>query len=338
MSASRRFFAVDGLNSILVFKINTNNIVTGATDGSENPLTFRMPPATNYSTNSCIIRVNDGRPDKIINSSSTESDLTLHFTTAGEYEVTVIGRLGGFSFYNATGYDRKKITLISRTYNFKFHIRTFFNCSNLVIDSPDVLLLPSDMNNGFIGIKEFKSDLSLIDTSKVKAAAGIINGLQTPLKSLFNPFWLSLSSFEVYNNITLDSSIKKIQIISESITSLYQPFNAISTPLTIELDVQTPNLKQMFRVFYNGAIKARSHAGKIDVRNVTDTSQWLNGTFTTAQVDATLLGWANNLPFMQSGVTWNWNGSKYSNNPAVIAAYNKITNEWGVIFTNLTMA
>ena len=337
MSANRRFFALLNNNAMLQFTIDTRNIVTGATDGSENPLTFRIP-SVQVASNSCVIKVNDGRPDKIINSSSTTSDFILDFATAGEYEITVIGRLS-FSFYfQMWGYDCKKITLVSRTYNFKFDIRTFYNCSNLVIDSPDVLLLPLEMTSGFQGIKEFKSDLNLIDTSKVTAASGIIQGLQFPLKSLFNPFWLSLYLFEVYKSVTLDPSITKIQIISDSITSLYQPFNAITTPSTIELDVQTPNLTTMFRVFNNGAIKARSHGGKIDVRNVTNTSNWLIGKFTTAQVDATLLGWANNLPFMQSGVTWNWNGSKYSNNPAVIAAYNKITNDWGVIFTNLTMA
>lgn len=337
-NALRRFQAIQDENSVFRFQIDTSKIDPLATDGSENPLTFRIPCSAPNAGNSCVIKVSDGRPDIVINAASTAANLTLTFSVSGIYDITIIGRLGNFNTYvNSWGYDRLKFGRILKWGGFKLGARTFYNCNNLIIDAPDTVVLPSDASTMFQGVKEFTNDLSLLDTSKVTSSANLFNAHGSILKSLLNPFWSSLSNFNlVYTNLTLDSSISKIQIISDSITSLSQPFNSLSTSATLELDIQTPNLTTMFRVLYNGAVKARSHAGKIDVRNVTNTDQWLNGTLTKAQVDATLLGWAQ-LPFMQSGVTWNWNGSKYSNNPAVIAAYNKITSDWGVIFTNLTM-
>ena len=347
MSANKRFFPIENINSVFIFKINTNHINTGATDGSENPLTFKLPLREYFGAGTpynFIIRVNDGRPDYAFGAWSTPADFTLHFSTAGEYIITIFGDVVGVNYDRwGSGIDRLKITEILQWGNFYFGTRAFNGCVNLVVNAYNTLVLPSSPSYFFQGIKEIRSPMNLINTEKAVDMGLFLSGIQTPLKSTLNPFFKSLITVTGLYSVSFTADVEGIEIISDSVQSLSQPWNSLVTPRAFGdfyLRIKTPNLKTMFRVFY-GASHARTkcHAGEIDVRNVTNTDQWLSsGNFTTVQVDATLLGWANNLPYMQSGVTWDWYGSKYSNNPAVIAALNKITNDWGVIFTNLTMA
>lgn len=333
---------LDDDDTPMVFQIDTRNIVAGATDGSENPLTFRIP-LRQRSDQSGIIRVSDGRADISVNSSTPSTAFNLTFATAGIYTITLFGKFVDFSFYNTVNmpYDRLKIILISQWSNVMIlGTRFFYQCANLVIDAPNVLVLPVVPSWCFQQIKEIRSSLNLIDTTKATDMDRSVYFIATPLSSTFNPFFQSLNIvLQLYQDLTFTPAVNKIEIISNSVVTLSQPWNNIIFQNTgnIELICQTPNLTTMFRVIWNGEVRTRCHAGKIDVRNVTNTNQWLNSVMPQANVDATLLGWAN-LPFMQAGVTWNWNGSKYSNNAAVIAAYNKITVTWGVIFTGLTMA
>jgi hypothetical protein len=337
------YLLLDDEETPFIFEVDTRNVVSGATDGSENPLSFRIPAPVTSGNSGIVIKVSDGRPDIGISGSTTTANLTLTFTTPGVYEIKIYGRFNsGWTFYLAAqGFDRLKITKVKQwpSNTLFFAIRAFQMCSNLVINAPNVLVLPTDSGLFFQSIKGFESDLSLFDTSKCVTAVGILQLVQNNFNSLLNPFWLNLTSFNnVYSNAKLTASIDKIEVISNSITLFSQALTGLTTPLsTIRVVFKTPNLTNMFRFFFSGDIRTKAHGGEIDVRSVNDTSNWLTGTFSTWQVDATLLGWAQ-LPYMQAGVTWNWNGSKYSNNPAVIAAYNKITVQWGVIFTNLTMA
>lgn len=346
----RRFFVLNSGNTPFVFTVDTTKINVGATDGSENNLTFRLPlrnVGALQAATKCIVKVSDGRPDiSIVGTSEVTSKGLITFSTPGIYQIKIYGFAQFFGFYyrpptaNYYGQDYKKMASIDSWGNsVKLDIRTFYQCENLIIKANNTLVLPLDTSWLFQGIKGFESSLTLIDTSKATSVTRLLFGISNVLPDNLNPFWLSLTNFEsVYSGNTFSSSLNKIEIISSTLERLFQPFDGITflNAGTIELICDTPNLKTMFRVFYSGEVRTRCHAGKIDVRNVTDPTQWITLAFTTAQVDATLLGWAN-LPFMQSGVTWDWKGSKYSNNPAVIAALNRITNDWGVIFTNLTM-
>ena len=59
MSAIRRFFNSDDENSVFRFRIDTSKIVSGATNGSENPLTFKIPMTWAGGSNEtqCIMAV-----------------------------------------------------------------------------------------------------------------------------------------------------------------------------------------------------------------------------------------------------------------------------------------
>ena len=64
MSSLRRIVSKSSEVSTFIFTIDTTKIVSGATNGSENPLQFKIPLSNiaNASTN-CVVKVSDGRPD-----------------------------------------------------------------------------------------------------------------------------------------------------------------------------------------------------------------------------------------------------------------------------------
>lgn len=345
MNLATRFLLLEDDNSVFIFTIDTRNIVSGATNGSQDPLKFRIP-SRQHSVNNCIVKVSDGRPDISITSSNTDASpgFTLNFATAGIYQITIIGAMI-FSYYFAQttyGYDKLKLISIDQWSQSIIHGEgTFDGCSNLIIKAQNTLVLPVNSSDFFRSIKGFESDLSLIDTSKCTSAQRILATIPTPLKGTLNPFWISLISLSSnYNGNAFDASVNRFEIYSDTLVSLSDPWGMLTFQNTgpIELICATPNVTSLFRIHRNGDVRTRCHLGRVDVRSVTNTSNWINGGMAKNLVDATLLGWAANLPYMQAGVTWSWGGSTYSNNPAVLAALHKITVDWGVIFTGLTMA
>ena len=334
MNIATRLLLLDDEDSVFKFTIDTRNIVAGATNGSENPLTFKLPISGTASLN-FTLRVSDGRPDVTVSGVAGITNYgIITFANPGIYQISLIGYVPNFSFYFAAlNWDSLKMISIDNWGNVAF-VRAFIYCPNLIVNAKNTLVLPADSQSLFSGIKEYRSDLSLLDTTKCTNASGILQGVQTPLTSTLNPFWKSLIVFgSIYSITSFNPSVTKIEVISDTITSLNSPLN--NTSFTGEFIFQTPNLNTLFRVIYGTGLKP--HLGKVDVRNVTTTTEWIQYAMTQANTDATILGWAN-LPFMKSGVTWDWKNSKYSNNPSVIAALNKITVQWGAIFTNLTMA
>ena len=336
MSAIRRFMNFEDDISIFQFKINTNNIVVDATDGSQNPLSFRLPITLN-SSNSFILRVSDGRPDVTINASSPTSALILNFNSPGIYDITLIGNVGFFQPSNLTvGYDRLKFIEINHWGNsVAYQHSCFNNCSNLEFLATNVLTLPVGSNTFFANTKGFPNkDLSNIQFTKVTSATQILNNVPTQFTSLFNPFMPNILSVSgLYSGVDIQN-VSKIEIISDSVTTVNSLFSTPIRNFNGELILATPNNTGLQAFCYY--LTTTPSLAKVDVRNVTNTLNHIRYPLTTSRMDDTLLGWAS-LPYMQNGVTWDWKGSKYSNNPAVIAAYNKITNDWGVIFTNLTM-
>ena len=345
-----KMFAFPRKKSVFKITIDTTKIVSGATNGSENPLTFRIPMELPNINNACIIRVSDGRSDISISATTPSSAGLLTFASSGIYTITIIGKVGLFNVGGTTGgvsygYDKNKIMYVDNWgYAVNFMNGTtgaFDGCVNMTVRATNTLVLPVNSNDFFRSIKGFDTSLTLLDTSKCTTAQRILATVMTVQKGTLNPFWKSIVSFiSVYNANTFATDVDRIEIISDTLETLNDPWALVTfqNTGTIRLICKTPNLKTIFRIYRNGQARTRCHLGEVDVRNVTTTTGWANGGMTPAQVDPTLLGWANNLPFMQAGVTWDWGGSTYSNNPAVIAAYNKITVTWGVIFTNLTMA
>lgn len=294
MSSYRRFFAEEDANSVFKFTINTSIINPSGTDGSENPLTFKLPLSNtvNASTN-CIVKVSDGRPDiSMVGQSEVNSKSLLTFASAGIYQITIIGFVQTFSFNSSIfGYDKRKIISIDHWGSKVGFIQySFRDCENLEINANNALVLPSNSNGFFNGIKGFNTSLELLDNSKVTAAEGIFGYIEQILTTSPNPFWESLVSFfQVFSSSSFDPSILKIEIISNTITRLVNCFT--NTNFRGRLVAKTPNLTEIDRLFMN--YSNPPPVGGVDIRNVTSVNIICNNLMSKDNIDSTLLEWAN---------------------------------------------
>lgn len=339
MGANRRFFALASENSVFEFTIDTRNIVVGATDGSQNPLSFRIP-IPSAGGNNFILRVDDGRADVlVVGITGTNSYSTITFATAGIYHITMIGTTTQFSFNQSYGYDKLKITEVTRWGSrFGYALRSFFMCSNLVIKAYNVLNLSAANNGGmFNGIKGFESPLSLLEVSKSTALDGFLRDIQTPITNGLNSFYNGLSTFnQVYYGADM-SGVSEIEIISDSITVFSQVFT--NTNFRGILKIKCPNLTTIFRLIYG--VTNPPSLGWVDIRNCTSISDLFQYVMSKQNVDSTLIGWQNNfdwsaIPTIPNKVTIDFKNSKYSNNPSVISAKTFLESK-GIVFTNLTI-
>lgn len=334
MGANRRYFALGSNNQEFIFRIDTTKIVTGATNGSENPLKFKIPLSN--TGNNFILRINDGRPDVVVNNTNYATETSLTFATSGVYEITFIG---SFYWSGASGfYDRLKMfEILSWSLSAQWNSSSFEGCTNLTVKATNTLVLPSNSSSFFRNIKGFEpANLSNILFNNVSSAGAILTGVTTLFTSLFNSFMTSITSLNsLYAGLNL-GNCPRIEIIAPNATTAVALFgNTGNNNFNGELILNFPNVTSIDRLC--NYMPTMPSLAKVTVQSVTVTNNFLRIAMATVRVDETLIAWAN-LPSMVSGVTWDWKGSKYSNNPAVIAAYNKITTQWGVIFNNLTMA
>lgn len=335
MSVARRFSDED--TSVFRFKIDTTKIVVGATNGSENPLKFKIPvfyPTSN--TNSFIIRVSDGRADvSYTGSPTTVGLLDLTFSTAGVYTITLIGKCNSMRFIDAVD-KLKLIEVLHFPTKFNFLAGAFQGCSNCWINAQNGLKIAS-AGNFFNGIKGFGSnfDLGKLDLTKTNDTTLMLANITTTVNSTINAFLSSATSISgLYNGIQFGVSVNKIEIIAPLATnasnfllnSNFQGRLIIKAPLT--------NIFQLTRY-----LPAPISLGEVDIRYVTASSNFFSGIMSVANVDATLLGWANNFDWagITSTTAYNFNGSKHSNSPNVLTAKAFLQSK-GITFTNLTMA
>lgn len=337
MSANRRFFALD-TKSIFTITIDTRFINVGATDGSENPNTFNLPISVS-GNNNFILQVNDGRPDvSVVSTGGTATHRLITVATPGIYRITMVGTINSWQFYQTWGYDRKKITEVNNWGDrVGLGLRSFENCINLTIKAYNTLSLRSNVGAMFSGIKGFESPVSLVDVANVDSHAGMMRNISNGLVSSLNPIQNNLISFnQVYNDTDM-SAVPEILVISDTITSFSNCFSNTNFRGTLKL--LCPNVNNYFRILYG--ITNPPSLGWVDIRSATTIADPFQYVMSTANVDATLLGWVNN--FDWSGIapvvnkaTLNWKNSKYSNNPTVIAA-KAFLEAKGYVFTNLTM-
>lgn len=341
MGADRRFFALENENSVFKFKIDTRNIAVGATDGSQNPLTFCLPfPSVGNSAANCIVKVSDGRPDiSIVGQAEVNSKRVLSFTVSGIYDITIIGRVPVFTFYTYTEvrYDYRKIIEINIWgKSIGYGVRCFSLCVNLRIKAENTLRLPSDSYAFFANIAGIDVSMNTIDTSDVTSAISIISNV--PNSFPLNPFWSKITEFSsVYQNSIFDSSVTKVEIISDSITSCSRTF--FGTNFKGRIIMKTPNLATVNNFLQS--VTNPPSLGEIDIRNLTSCTNFMSAVMSTSNVDSTLTGWVNNFDWsgiapVINKVTIDFVNSKYSNNPSVIAA-KAFLEAKGYVFTRLTM-
>lgn len=337
MSVNRRFFPLASENKVFTFTIDTTKTLAGATDGSQNPLTFKLPLFYTL-LQSFIVRVSDGRADYAY----TSGGLTLTFATAGIYTISLIGLVEYFNFGLVTT-DRLKMIEVNRWGNVSLGQNTnswrnaFLNCSNLVIKATNGIKFPNEVGAFFQGIKGIDPvvDLQKYDMSNVMGVGSFFSGISLPLYSVLNPFFnIATNIGGVYSGVDI-SNITKIEVISNTVSTAIGFLQ--NSNFHGELIIKAPVTN--YSSILNGVINPPA-LDKIDVRVATNFGfSWITK-METLNVDKTLIGWAN---------TYDWTGvpviarsvwfasSKYSNIPNVLAAKAFLESK-GFTFTSLSMA
>lgn len=338
MSAPRRIFCYDITNSVMRFTIDTRIVNIGATDGSENSLTFRIP-VSNHGNNRFAIKVNDGRPD--VNIVGVQSDLTvftLTFSNAGIYNIELIGTIEQFSFNQPYGFDKRKIIYCEIQGNkIGFFLRAFYQCVNLTFNVKyPIKMKPQNYGGLFQEIYKLEGDISLIDISEATGLDAMLRDINQPLPTALNAFFNGISNFnQIYYNARLTLT-PKVEVISNSITNVSQAFT--NSMFRGELIFSTPNVTSYDRLLYG--YTDPPHCGKVDIRKATN-ANLIQFPWSNTNTDATLLGWVNNFDWTSISsshrVTIDCKGSKYSNDLAVLSAKSFLESK-GIAFTNLTMA
>lgn len=336
MSAIRRFYAGNIDNSIFRFTIDTRNIVSGATNGSQLDKQFILPIDTGFGS-SFILKVSDGRSDVIVNSNNISTYKTITFATAGIYEITLIGK-ANIRFNNMSP-DAKKMTLVSEFgLGFKFSTYALQDAINMIWDVPFVRF--NELNRVFIGIKGFGSnaDLSKYIIDSATVATYTFSSIINPMTSVLSGFFPMLTNAQDFYRDAPLASVPEVQIIAPKLTTVSGAFYSSNMRGRIVIQSEVLTIMDSLCRGYTSP----PSLGEVDIRRVTSASFFINSVMSTANVNATLLGWANNfdwskIPTIANKVTLDFFNSKYSNNQAVIAAKTFLESK-GITFTRLTMA
>lgn len=338
MSAERRFFATASETPIFIFTIDTTKTVTGATNGSENNLTFRVPLASTNPQN-FILRVSDGRPDV----NYTSGGILLTFATPGIYTISLIGKV--LYFNPNQGYDKLKLIEINRWGKVQFGIGStdwgsaFKDCTNLTIKAKNGLNFPRISRFFFENIKGFEPsvDLTKYDVSNTEIINDMFKGITMPFYSVVNPFINVATSLKGFYNENDMSNVPKIEIISSTVTTLTAFL--MNSGFQGELIIKAP-LVQIYGIM-EGVVNPPSF-GKVDIRYITKNGnwqKWITKRMSQENVDSTLLGWVNNfdwtdIPVRTTSVAFY---GTYSNKASVKNA-KLFLEAKGFTFSSLTMS
>lgn len=331
----RRFFALGAENSVFKFTIDTRNIVSGATNGSQNPLTFSLPINTTIRT--FIVQVSDGRPDYTFDGNNI-----ITFAAPGIYTITLIGRVYGWTFGRNTGYDKLKIISIDHWgsevifgLDTNGGVNVFKDCQNLIINADNGLKFRYNSAEFFVNIRGFAPHVDLLKYD----ISGCLNlpavtGIYLPLYRVFSPFVnVSTTMLNFYRDVDL-SNVSKVEIISNTVANIQGLL--WNSGFQGELKITAP-ITSMGRLL-SGVVNPPS-VGHVDIRRVTTNAYFIDNVMSTPNVDATLLGWASLdwAGFTSTAPAFDFYNSKYSNNSAVIAAKIFLESK-NVKFNRLTMA
>lgn len=334
MGNSLKFFTMMEDASIFKFQIDTRNIVSGATNGSQLDNQFILP--IDSLITSLILKVNDGRADTIISSSSTAGK-TVTFSTPGIYELTLIGK-AVIRFSSISPDARKMIWTSEFGGGFKIGANAFETTINMTWDVPFVRF--TNLTLTFSSSKTFgpRVDLTTYVVDEVETASFTFRNFQTALTTVFSGFFPKLTNATSFYRDAPLSMTPEVQIIAPNLTTAQSCF--YSSGMRGRIVIKSNVLSDISGLC--GNIANPPSLGEVDIRNVTNATNFITKTMTTANVNSTLLGWVNNfdwsgIPTVTNKVTLDFYNSKYSNNTAVINA-KAFLEAKGIVFTNLTMA
>lgn len=321
--------------SIFRFQIDTRNIVSGATNGSQLDNRFVLPIDVNFPLN-FILRVNDGRPDVVVSSSNVTTAKILNFSSPGIYDITLIGRAN--IRFNNMSVDSRKITWVFEFgVGFRFSSYAFENCINMTWDAPFVRF--NELNRIFINCKNFGSNANLSNyiVDQATTASYTFANLISPMTSVLSGFFLMLTDATNFYRDAPLTSVAEVQIIANNLISASGAFynSQMRGRIVIKSEVLI-DISSICRGYANPP-----SLGEVDIRRVTSASFFISNLMATTNVDATLLGWVNNfdwtgIPAVTNKVTFDFFNSRYSNTPNVVSAKAFLESK-GIVFTRLTI-
>ena len=290
------------LGSILVYSgVSTDFIMTVKTDnvGTSNNDQFTIPTIAGNSYN---VTTSDGQT-----LSNNTDDLTITFPSAGTYDVNISGDFRQLRFSN--GGDKSKLLDVKNWGNIAWASfeRAFWGCNNFTsysaTDKPD---LSNVTNMGYtFTTSAFNQDISSWNVSNVTS-------MQAMFRGCYN-FNSDLSSWDVSNATDISFMFQGAFLFNQDITG-WNTSSAIT----------------MKRIFINATSFDRNLAGW-DVNQATDLSDFLQGsTLSTANYDATLIGWANQIPLSFNG-TLNFGSSTYTLGGAAATARAALVSDVGAV-------
>ena len=338
MSIAPRLMALLDEDSIFRFQIDTRNILSGATNGAQLANQFILPIdvtfASTYPT-AFILKVNDGRADVNVNNSNLTTAIILTFSTPGVYEITLIGT-AQLRFNNQSPDSRKMTWVYECGLGFRFSSYAFEDTINMTWNAPFVRF--NELNRIFVNSKAFGplANLNNYIVDGATTASYTFTNVANPLTSVISGFFLNLTNgTDFYRSAPL-INVQEIQIIAPKLTTIAGGFylSNMRGRIVVKSDVLR-NIDNLCRGYNNPP-----SLGEVDVRRITTAALFITSVMSTANVDATLLGWVNNFDWsgvapVTNKVTLDFKNSKYSNNPAVLSAKTFLESK-GIVFTNLT--
>lgn len=335
MSIIPYYLLLDDDDSIFRFQIDTRNILAGATSGAELPNQFILP--VDAGTTNFILKVGDGRPDVVVNNSNIAANKKITFATPGIYEISMIGR-AQLRFNNQSPDARKMTWVYEVGLGFKFSSYAFEDTYNMTWDAPFVRF--NELNRVFINTKAFgpKANLANYIVDDATMASYTFTSIQTPMTSVLSGFFPNLINATDFYRSTPLQLVSQVQIIAPNLVTTAGCFylSNMRGRIVIKSDVLAI-IDNLCRGYTNPP-----SLGEVDIRRVTSASLFISSAMTTANVDATLLGWVNNFDWsfisaVTNKVTFDFYNSRYTNSPNVVAAKAFLESK-GILFTRLTIA
>jgi len=295
---------------------------------------FKLP-LTDNGTVDILVDWGDGTKDTITAYDQAEK---LHtYSAVGQYEIKITGTLQGFNFIDSgSDNDKRKILEIKNWGILDINTtRAFQQCFDLISTATDVpIISTTSLNSTFRQGDNFIGDLSKWNVSNV-----------TNLDSIFNdvePFNSDITNWNTSNVTSMTSAFKNTDLFNQNISSwdvsnvtfFRETFrNAIGFNQPIGnwtiLNGGDVNMQRMLQ----DAINFDQSLADWDMTSVGNLSNFLNNvTLSTANYDATLIGWA--AQSLKSDVNCDFGNSQYTAGGAAEAARNTLVNTYNWTLTD----
>ena len=274
-------------NTLIYSGVNTDFVMSVKTDnaGTSNNNQFTLPLVSSFNGITANVDWGDGTSDAI--TSFNQSEVLHTYPSSGNYTITISNALRGWQFAN--GGDKSKAINISNWGIFEANEGSgFWGCSNLnstATDSP--LVTTNSFVNYFYDCATFNGTLRGLNLSSVTSLNNTFRGTLS-LVDLDASLWdvsNLLTAWECFGGSAANPDVTNWD--TSSMTSAYWMF------------AYAPNFDRNMAAW--------------DISGVLDLTAFMTNSagLSTANYDATLIGWANQIPLTYNG-TLNFGNSVYT--------------------------